>query len=102
LGRELYASCYRNARVLVVLCWSRLSITDFCTLRGFYVGRRQTQALGCVSSKGKDKISIPLRGELFTLRRVPGATWGGKKEKDMIFIIWISSDGSELVPSIDV
>jgi len=39
------------------------------------------------------------------LRRVPGATWGGKRKKEIISItsiIWIASDGSELVPTTDV
>jgi len=36
------------------------------------------------------------------LRRVPGASWGGKRTKESISIIWIGSDGSELVPTTDV
>jgi len=35
------------------------------------------------------------------LRRVPEATWGGKRKKEKVSKICIASDGSELVPTTD-
>jgi hypothetical protein len=83
---------------------SSTGLTDLWTLRRFYVGRRWTQPLGCVSSSERARARSHQRRRFhpaYLTGRAVKRTWGNlrrQKGKEMTSKK-IASDVSELVPT---